>query len=115
MLADMGKQQSQCDHSADDSFALLRKLLPNGSPSLFHLLTAGRDVLRYSEVERLYNVVRELRREDDTFTLQSRWDDDGVLNHKHTDEPLTHGQVWDKAINAVLDVLDEELGRLSGS
>lgn len=73
-------------------------------PTPFQIVKAVKDVIRYEQTERLYDILRRLKEHDDK---------DWVFHAKYEDRELTHIEVWDKAIDEALGFLDDELGLLS--
>lgn len=87
-----------------------RELFPDGAPSLVELLDAGRRLVDYATVHRVYELLDALK----WTTKDFDFDADRVLYAKYEDRPLTHTEVWNKAIDEALLELDAELGRLWG-
>ena len=65
------------------------------------------DTIRYEEVERLFHEVLQYQRTaPDVYAVDGFW-------HKHASRELTSIEVYQKALEDVMNILDERMGVLS--
>jgi hypothetical protein len=77
----------------------------------FYQAKAFMDALRYEEADRLFKEVFRMEKEAKNYSHEA----DGIWWHKHEDRALTHEEVYRRALDDVMNLIDERLGALSAS
>jgi hypothetical protein len=66
------------------------------------------DVIRYEEADRLFKQLYQLEKD-----VKSASDEDNTWWHKYEDRPLSQAEVYCRALDDVMNMIDERLGVLT--